>query len=421
MVFEQENAFKIDTYLSTSGGIACTNRTYRITWEDGTPRDMEVLKIPLEIMTYNFENIRSEYQLLAKERQLGYTLNFEEENDRKIFAGLFEESLKGLKSRELRVDIFKRGQIEPGIITNGGIILNGNRRYMVLKELKEQEQQKKGGNPENYAYLDVVRLPSNLPKKTLLSIQAKVQMAKDFREDYSPINQLLGIRKFKRNGFKSDEIASLLFISENEVNRREFQLDLIDEFLEDNKLDEQYEVIQKYQIIDHFVELIILLEGHGSFSGLEGLDLKKKKETIKKVVFTWLRNNLDNQLVKEKNTMGSRTIIRTIKNIVNSSEYEKVVDEVLKQPSTLEGKRKIHRLMTTATFSVQESKFDQRVIYNAQRIGILLDQISKAIESREYDFDQKELLTIVKENENKIINLIEVLSTENKEQKTDAE
>jgi len=407
LVYEVENSVRINNFIDTSAGIAKTDRTFRIIWYDGSHKDLEVFRIRLNLLTYNFDNLRVEYQIRARERQLGYKLDFEDPNHRSIYSELFEDSLRGKKANNLKKDILNRLQREPGIISYGGVILDGNRRYMVLKDLLKDESGKPEGTPDKYRYLDVVRLPKDLPKQSMLEIQARNQMADDFKEDYNPMNQLLAIRKFKDSGFNNNKISSLLNLKVKEIEYREQQLDLIDEFLEMNNQDFKYELIQQFEIIDHFTELRKTLQGHAKYSGLEGKELKNRLSLIKKITFKWLKNNIDPRLKKGKETLGSREIIRGIKVIVNSDEYKDTIEEALKQGDDLEGKQKMHRLLYTAVRSSQDLVSEKMLFTLAKRVESNLNKIKNGIESNEYEYDEDELLPVLKTSKDCLNEILE--------------
>ena len=257
MTFEQENAIRINTSIETNKSISETSRTHRIRWFDKTPKDLSVIRVPIKYLTYNFDNMRIESQLIEEIDNLGSELDFEEQDDREVYAGIFEETLLSgsdkLKTIRLKRSIKNTQQDTPGVITHGGIILDGNRRFMVIKGLFEEERIKNNGNPDKFKYMDVVRLDSGLSKSQLLAIQTLNQLYEIDIVGYTLINQALSIRKLKSFGYEREEIKKMFnFQKVSDVEEFEEILNFIDLFLEENNLQNKYTMIDKRNLFDHF-------------------------------------------------------------------------------------------------------------------------------------------------------------------------
>lgn len=410
MVFEVENALRIKTFIESSKGIAETNRTHRIRWSDGSPNDLPVLRILVNLLTYNFDNIRLEYQLIEEINKRGKELDFENNDDREEYAAIFKEKLKGLKTQKLKKDIANTQQNTPVIITHGGVILNGNRRFLVIKELYEEELVKSKGKPEKFHYMDVVRLPSGLPRKTLLAIQAQNQMYIEDIVQYRLINLALGIKKFKGAGFANIEIANMLNNTEDTIIENQIILSMIDKYLEENNRKNMYAVIDKNKMWDHFLELRKQVKNHGNYTGLEGSDLLSEINTMRSLAYKWLKNNIDPEMIKMKKVMKSREVIRNLRDIVHKPEYKDTIKKVLEQKDNSEGKKTVHRLMDAAIRSAHESKVEERVYKKAERITILLKEMERIIKSDEQEIDTPELIKILSINQKINTELINYLS-----------
>jgi hypothetical protein len=139
MNFTEENENKIDEFIRSHKTIATTNRIVRVELINKI-EEMDILRLPLNLLYYNFDNIRSEFQVLELKKELGKELDINIKEHREKYGKLFERIIKGKKSTNLKEDIRKRGQMEHGIINHSGCIINGNRRYTVLKELYLEEK-----------------------------------------------------------------------------------------------------------------------------------------------------------------------------------------------------------------------------------------------------------------------------------------
>lgn len=414
MVFEEENALRITSFMETNQTLVMTNRTHRIRWYDATVKDLRVFRIPIEFLTYNFENMRIEGQLIEEINKIGNDLDFEEESDREIYTGIFEETLQQgsdkTKTSRLKKSIANTQQDTPAIISYGGIILDGNRRFMVLKQLFNEESIKSDGIPDRFKYMEVVRLDVGISKSQLLAIQTLNQLFEEDRVDYTLINQALAVRKLRTAGYDRLAIAKMFNIDSTDIEEFEEVLNLIDFFLEENELKKRYTIIDKRKIYDHFKELRILMKGYGRFSGLQGSVLDQEKELMRKLAFKWLKNNIDPQMINEKKVMRSREVIRRLKNIVHTRELRTTVERVINLGENVDEKRQVHSLMTAAVNSSREGEREERVYSIAIQITDKLENIQRIINEEESEIDKDRLLRIMNENQNKFNSIIQTLN-----------
>ena len=86
----------------------------------------------------------------------------------------------------------------------------------VLKSLND-------GDPlQKYQFLEVARLPSGVSEKDLWRIEAGIQMAKEEKLEYGPINERLKFREGIDAGFGPTEISRVLMgrYDEEQINNR---------------------------------------------------------------------------------------------------------------------------------------------------------------------------------------------------------
>ncbi|MFJ4412601.1 hypothetical protein [Streptomyces sp. NPDC088910] len=89
---------------------------------------------------------------------------------------------------ELKDDLEKRDQREPTIITADGILINGNRRTAAMFALNE-------ANPMVARYVSCLVLPKDATEAELTDLETELQVAKDFKQGYSWINEALMIEE----------------------------------------------------------------------------------------------------------------------------------------------------------------------------------------------------------------------------------
>ncbi|APA96680.1 hypothetical protein [Nocardia seriolae] len=111
----------------------------------------------------------------------------------------------------LKDDLRSRGQQEPAIITADGILINGNRRSAAMRSLFEDNHLKS-------KYVKCLVLPADTTADELEDLEAELQVARDFKEGYSWINEALMIEKYyNREGKDWDRVATRMHRKPSDV------------------------------------------------------------------------------------------------------------------------------------------------------------------------------------------------------------
>jgi len=110
-----------------------------------------------------------------------------------------------------------------------------------------------------YEALEVQILPEGISEKDLWRIEAGLQLSRDKRLDYGPVNDLLKIREGLKSGLSAAEIAASLYgvKSAQEVTEKNQRLALIDNYLE--YIGEPEEYTKGNRSVEHFINIQDLL------------------------------------------------------------------------------------------------------------------------------------------------------------------
>jgi hypothetical protein len=158
----------------------------------GKSKVYPVYRISLEKLLYNEQNSRiatSISQVLEKDNKKDFS-EYTLEEKREILHNLIRNSSKDPKTFEnTKNSILEIGQTEPGVVSNDGIIIDGNRRYTCLLELQEKDQQ--------FRFFNAVIFDEELEvfghDKQLKLFELREQRGKDKQVDYDPIDKLVDI------------------------------------------------------------------------------------------------------------------------------------------------------------------------------------------------------------------------------------
>ncbi len=216
----------------------------------GEPKLLQGYRVLIRYLIYNIRNGRFAAELLAKESQLKRKLDPATPQDAKIIQKLLLD-LNPSETETLKADLRQNGQLDPGVITRDGAVINGNRRMAILSALHEET------HDPRFEYLRVARLPKDVDEKDIWRIEAGLQFAKEFRLNYSPINELLKLKEGQDRGLSSAEISRTLMgrFTPAKVNEKLSILKLIESYLGFIEKPGQYHIVQDERDVEKFNSL----------------------------------------------------------------------------------------------------------------------------------------------------------------------
>ena len=299
-----------------------------IMWRDEL-EPMGVYKIPLECLVYNKYNGRILSRVMSLEAQ-GKEMDLEEEDGKKTVEKFLWDS-KEDRNKKTKEDIEKYGQKEVGIITKDGVIVDGNRRVMLLNQIDRYD----------YFKAVVLSVKSDEDSVEIEKLETTYQMGEDEKLGYNPIEIYLKTsRLYKQLSGKTEY---------DEDDKDKKAIDKIDEWMGDYKglevekrlsimkvmneyldyLDYSHHYTQLDGREDHFISLTNWLEtfyGEGSgkaFDGYKDIDV----DDLKAIAFDYIRIGHEGKEFrilgrgqKQSHLFGDREIWRNFKD----KHFEKV-------------------------------------------------------------------------------------------------
>jgi hypothetical protein len=215
----------------------------------GQKKILPFYRLPLTLLRYNAKNGRLAMERQQWEKDNGRDLDSCQPGDAEVIRGMLLD-LDRDKTEVLKEDLRQKGQMEPGVITNDGFVINGNRRMAILELLHKEEPTGK------WEFLEAVRLPTTISQKDLWKIEAGLQLSKDKIAEYHPVNELLKIKQGIDAGLSPDEVAAAMYgRTVDEVTEALKRLELIDNFLKFCGQPGNYGLIKKFGLHEYFIDI----------------------------------------------------------------------------------------------------------------------------------------------------------------------
>lgn len=239
---------------------------------------MGVYEIPIEFLIFNKHNGRIGTYVKTYEKQYGPIDATTDPGKNQIVDFLWKSKVG--RNKETLEDIKKNGQLEIGIVTRDGVIIDGNRRCMLLEKLKKN-------------YFTAVILDDTLEDNPneIRRLETKYQMGIDEKVDYNAIEKYLKCKDLSDGGFSEDEIAAMMGEKPSEIKKYLEILRLMEDYLNHYGYGGMYTLLDEETVEGPFVDLCQYLKKHETGSP-QKRDWEPNKEDIddlRNVYFDYIR------------------------------------------------------------------------------------------------------------------------------------
>lgn len=197
----------------------------------GEMREFNAYKVPLEYLIYNKYNGRIGSSVKSFEKQQ-YEIDAENPEHWKIVERFLWDSKKD-RNKMTEQNLVENGQNRYGIVTESGVIIDGNRRAMLLNRIyaERADWQKKGNDVESCKYFITLILPEDADSKEIQRLETTYQMGEDEKLDYNPIEKYLKIKDLIGYGFSTSDVAKMMLEKENQIKEWIEIMTLMDRYL----------------------------------------------------------------------------------------------------------------------------------------------------------------------------------------------
>ena len=251
-----------------------------------------VHRINLDLLIYNRHNGRLESEMQTW--QQSHAVGDHEYNDElHALIGLFLWDTNRSRNKRTLQDLKRKGQQRPGIVTLDGVIIDGNRRAMLLQRMEKE------GNDKQY--FEAVILPDAYDEneEEIVRLETQYQMGEDAILDYGPLEKYLHVKRLKEAlGIDVPEIAQLMGESEGQVKKWIGIMLLMDEYLDHigcpglyNMLKEEGSGTKEGMFVDLYSDLIRLEGGNAQIQWAFEPDIDLLE--LKAIQFDYIRFGSD--------------------------------------------------------------------------------------------------------------------------------
>lgn len=214
-----------------------------------------VYKIPLDLLVYNHLNDRFASQRMEYVSSKRQDLTLDNEESMSVIEKFIWES--NIKSNQQTIkDIAKNGQRIHGVVTKDGRIIDGNRRFSLLRRLfYDTPKEFKYVSKEKYRFFEAVILPDDIDDSEMILLETQLQMGEDEKVDYNAIEKYLKVNKLKENGISYQDIANMIMSvkNKNDAEKMHRIYILMSEYLKYINADYRFSLIKRYE--DHFINI----------------------------------------------------------------------------------------------------------------------------------------------------------------------
>lgn len=379
----------IDLQKEIGKSISLADGTRKLTIK-GKTRSYPVHRIPLEHLLYNRQNGRiissmNRYESEGKDIQ---ALSKEDYND--LVEQFIVESNKSALDKT-RKDIGKNGQRLPGVVLNDGTVVDGNRRYTCLRQLKREGKT---------SFFEAVILdPSEgLSAIDIKRLELNLQHGEERPVDYNAIDNLVEVYNDieKNKYFTLKEYASNTNKTEGEVKKMLKKAILMVEFLEFINAEGKYYVARDMELDGPLQEIMLIMNKEKD---------EEEHDRVKITLFTAMTLSKVGDLTRHIRRIGQE-IIRAGNREEFLEEYYEVVEKVHEKYQeeanvTLNTVKKVNedlKDMRDEASSIVSKRIDETVLSNIKMKPIdLLNTVIQTL--KKIDADQIARMDVESKNE----------------------
>jgi hypothetical protein len=172
--------------------------------------------LPIDILVPNVKNDRIASQVREYESINHLKLSHDNEEHVNYVFELLENEKKSENEATLK-DLADKGQMVDAIITKDGVVIDGNRRFTLLRKLFHGEATKFKQPVERFRFINAIILEEDIQDNEILALETQIQIGENRKVDYNPINIYIKVDNLLKAGYNESMIASYMNVEISEV------------------------------------------------------------------------------------------------------------------------------------------------------------------------------------------------------------
>lgn len=190
-----------------------------------------VYRIPIDLLVPNQDNDRITWRIREYESDSNRHLDIENEEDVEFLYDLIYDESKS-ENLNTEKDIAQKGQQVDGVITNNGIIIDGNRRVTLLRKLFKGDADKYSQNVEDFRYFNCIILPEDMQRREIMALETMLQIGVDEKVKYNRICLYIKVDNLRAEHYTFTQIKQYMGLkSEAEVEQMTYIYQLMVDYL----------------------------------------------------------------------------------------------------------------------------------------------------------------------------------------------
>lgn len=167
----------------------------------GVDQTFPVISLPLDAVLLNHRSHRIKAHLESDPNAEKVRANPFSDESQETIARILRDAGDPDAFNDLKLNLAEQGQLQPGVVTRQGLLVNANTRAVALRDIDKPSAK----------YIRVAVLPTDADDRDIDDLEMQLQIQREFKRDYSFTNLLLFVHDLLEGGGHNEkEVARQL-------------------------------------------------------------------------------------------------------------------------------------------------------------------------------------------------------------------
>jgi hypothetical protein len=208
-------------------------KSYPFTFRDKAI-DLPVVRLPIDSLIYRLDNGRTGLRQVEWIRKHNLPQDYFLKAEEDASAQQIQHNILLELANDKRGDIYKEmqykgRQTEYLLVTNSGVVVNGNRRLAAMRQLLIEDS----AHCASFSHVDVAVLPPETTRLDIEDIESELQETPETKLEYDWISRRIKMR-YRRDvlKFSPDRLVKIYRLKREQINKEIQQLQIAEDYLE---------------------------------------------------------------------------------------------------------------------------------------------------------------------------------------------